>query len=119
MRQAADEGLAVGLRANIANNINGTEEFQKPFFIILNFAVGGSWPGNPDGSTVFPAHFDLDWIHVTQAGSATATATAAATASMPAGPHRLTDGPRVLRSSWRDPRDLRGQASCLQPRLRG
>jgi len=24
------------------------------FFMILNLAVGGNWPGNPDGSTSFP-----------------------------------------------------------------
>ena len=30
--------------------------FERPhaFFIILNLAVGGNWPGNPDKSTVFP-----------------------------------------------------------------
>jgi beta-glucanase (GH16 family) len=67
--------------ANIQNAINGTEEFQKPFFIILNFAVGGTWPGNPDGSTVFPANYNIDYIHVTQAGSATPTSTAAPTAT--------------------------------------
>src|SRR5689334_18144859 len=32
------DGASTGA-ANIANNINGTEEFHKPFFIILNFAV--------------------------------------------------------------------------------
>jgi beta-glucanase (GH16 family) len=28
--------------------------FDHPFFVILNVAVGGDWPGPPDGSTVFP-----------------------------------------------------------------
>src|SRR4051812_7129028 len=35
--------------ATIKNNINGTDEFHKPFFILLNMAVGGNWPGSPDG----------------------------------------------------------------------
>lgn len=29
--------------------------FNKPFFLILNLAVGGYWPGDPDGSTSFPS----------------------------------------------------------------
>jgi beta-glucanase (GH16 family) len=49
--------------ANIAGNINGTEEFHKPFFVILNLAVGGSWPGSPDGSTAFPSRMSVDWIY--------------------------------------------------------
>jgi beta-glucanase (GH16 family) len=52
--------------ANIANNINGTEEFQKPFFILLNLAVGGTWPGNPDATTVFPADYSIDYVRVSQ-----------------------------------------------------
>jgi len=67
--------------ANIAGSINGTDEFQagKPFFVIMNLAVGGSWPGNPDGSTVFPANLDVDWIHVTTGSGGTATPTAGPT----------------------------------------
>jgi beta-glucanase (GH16 family) len=28
--------------------------FDHPFFMPLNLAVGGSWPGDPDASTTFP-----------------------------------------------------------------
>src|SRR6266581_1605019 len=28
--------------------------FDHPFFVILNLAVGGDWPGPPDAATVFP-----------------------------------------------------------------
>ncbi len=31
--------------------------FNKPFFLILNLAVGGYWPGDPDGSTRFPSRW--------------------------------------------------------------
>ncbi|MBN1409412.1 MAG: discoidin domain-containing protein [Spirochaetales bacterium] len=48
--------------ADTANNINGTEEFHRPFFIILNVAVGGNWPGSPDASTVFPARMYVDYV---------------------------------------------------------
>lgn len=50
--------------ANIANGINSTSEFQGPFFIILNVAVGGNFVGSPDGSTVFPQQMQVDWVRV-------------------------------------------------------
>ncbi|OJF17292.1 MAG: 1,3--beta-D-glucan 3-glucanohydrolase [Bacillaceae bacterium G1] len=52
--------------ANIENNINSTEEFHKEHFILLNMAVGGNWPGSPDGSTVFPARMYVDYVRVYQ-----------------------------------------------------
>jgi beta-glucanase (GH16 family) len=52
--------------ANIANNINSTEEFHRNFFILLNVAVGGNWPGSPDGSTTFPAYMYVDYVRVYQ-----------------------------------------------------
>ena len=51
---------------NIANNINGTDEFHRPFFILLNLAVGGNWPGSPNSSTVFPAKMYVDYVRVYQ-----------------------------------------------------
>lgn len=33
-------------------------------FLILNIAVGGSWPGSPDASTVFPAEMLVDYVRV-------------------------------------------------------
>ena len=50
--------------ANIAGGINSTSEFQAPFFIILNVAVGGNFVGNPDASTVFPQQMQVDWVRV-------------------------------------------------------
>lgn len=38
--------------------------FDLPFFIILNFAVGGNWPGPPNSSTVFPQDFRIDYVRV-------------------------------------------------------
>jgi len=40
--------------------------FDHPFFLILNVAVGGSWPGNPDASTVFPQRMYVDYVRVYQ-----------------------------------------------------
>ncbi|MEO6455493.1 MAG: glycoside hydrolase family 16 protein, partial [Ginsengibacter sp.] len=52
--------------ANILNNINGTEEFHKPFFIILNLAVGGNWPGQTIDDSKFPASMFVDYVRVYQ-----------------------------------------------------
>lgn len=38
--------------------------FDHPFFLILNLAVGGDWPGPPDASTVFPQRMLVDWVRV-------------------------------------------------------
>jgi len=40
--------------------------FDKPFFLILNLAVGGDWPGNPDSNTVFPQSMLVDYVRVYQ-----------------------------------------------------
>jgi len=37
---------------------------DKNFFILLNLAVGGYWPGYPDGSTQFPQKYVIDYIRV-------------------------------------------------------
>ena len=38
--------------------------FDQPFFIILNVAVGGDWPGNPDATTTFPQQMLVDYVRV-------------------------------------------------------
>jgi beta-glucanase (GH16 family) len=40
--------------------------FDHPFFLLLNLAVGGDWPGNPDASTVFPQTMLIDYVRVYQ-----------------------------------------------------
>ncbi len=37
---------------------------DTPFYIILNTAVGGMWPGNPDETTIFPQFHDIDYVRV-------------------------------------------------------
>lgn len=51
----------------------GGEEFPYPapfnqtFFVQLNLAVGGTWPGNPDETTDFDkAEFEIDYVRVYQ-----------------------------------------------------
>jgi beta-glucanase (GH16 family) len=40
--------------------------YDHPFFILLNLAVGGGWPGNPDSTTVFPQTMTVDYVRVCQ-----------------------------------------------------
>lgn len=50
--------------ANILNNINSTEEFHRPFFFILNLAVGGNWPGQTIDNSKLPASMYVDYVRV-------------------------------------------------------
>jgi beta-glucanase (GH16 family) len=38
--------------------------FDHPFFVLLNVAVGGHWPGSPDGSTRFPQTMLVDYVRL-------------------------------------------------------
>ncbi len=40
--------------------------FDVDFHMLLNLAVGGNLPGNPDGSTVFPMDYVIDYVRVYQ-----------------------------------------------------
>ena len=47
--------------ANIGGN---TWVFNQPQFFLLNVAVGGNWPGNPDGTTILPQKMLVDYVRV-------------------------------------------------------
>lgn len=38
--------------------------YDAPFFILLNLAVGGDWPGKPDATTSFPQELRIDYVRV-------------------------------------------------------
>ena len=42
----------------------GAWVFDHPFFMLLNVAVGGSWPGDPDTTTVVPQQMLVDHVRV-------------------------------------------------------
>jgi hypothetical protein len=51
--------------------IDGQERFRtkayvphEPFYLILNTAVGGDWPGSPNSATVFPQYHEIDYVRV-------------------------------------------------------
>jgi beta-glucanase (GH16 family) len=43
-----------------------TWEFEHPFFLLINVAVGGQWPGSPDATTTFPQTLKVDYVRVYQ-----------------------------------------------------
>ena len=45
---------------------DGPWSFNKPFFLLLNVAVGGHWPGPPDETTTFPQDMKVDYVRVYQ-----------------------------------------------------
>jgi beta-glucanase (GH16 family) len=47
-------------------DVPGEWIFDHPFFIILNLAVGGTWPGYPDETTEFPQFLYVDYVRVYQ-----------------------------------------------------
>jgi beta-glucanase (GH16 family) len=36
--------------------------FDNPFFVLLNVAVGGNFPGSPDRTTQFPQDMLVDYV---------------------------------------------------------
>jgi beta-glucanase (GH16 family) len=42
--------------------------YDHPFFILLNLAVGGQWPGSPDATTTFPQTLTVDYVRVYDRG---------------------------------------------------
>ena len=50
----------------INSDITGNNPFTKEHFFILNVAVGGNWPGNPDSSTKFPQRMIVDYVRMYQ-----------------------------------------------------
>jgi beta-glucanase (GH16 family) len=46
----------------------GTWEFDQPFYLLLNVAVGGSWPGPPSPATSWPQQMVVDYVRVYQDG---------------------------------------------------
>lgn len=47
-----------------AKDVPGEWVFDHPFYILLNIAVGGHWPGYPDETTIFPQFMIVDYVRV-------------------------------------------------------
>lgn len=49
-----------------SNNEPTPAPFDRAFYLQMNLAVGGNWPGYPDETTVFPQTFEIDYVRVYQ-----------------------------------------------------
>ncbi|MGI4832109.1 MAG: carbohydrate-binding protein [Janthinobacterium lividum] len=54
---------------DITNGTGSTEEFQNPFFLLLNLAVGGNLPGQTVDESKLPATMQVDYVRVYQLAS--------------------------------------------------
>jgi beta-glucanase (GH16 family) len=43
--------------------------FDQDFYLLINLAVGGNWPGRPDETSVFPQSLYVDYVRVYQKGA--------------------------------------------------
>lgn len=57
IRWYVDGYLRYEVTANIPN---------KDMYLLLNLAVGGDWPGSPDGTTVFPSSYEIEYVRAYQ-----------------------------------------------------
>ncbi|WP_183086330.1 discoidin domain-containing protein [Mycetocola tolaasinivorans] len=53
-------------RDHVENTLDKAWVFDQEFYIILNLAVGGDWPGSPNADTQFPAQMLVDYVRVYQ-----------------------------------------------------
>jgi len=77
------------------------DSMNQPMYMLLNLAVGGDWPGAPDGSTRFPADMKVDWVHAyatanTRDVSGSAALSAARPAAAAPGTTYLGSGPDTI-----------------------
>jgi beta-glucanase (GH16 family) len=74
----ADDWHVYGLRWEpkaVVWYLDGVEQWRytdaanipdRSMYLLMNLAVGGSWPGPPDGKTKFPAQFLVDYVRIWQ-----------------------------------------------------
>jgi beta-glucanase (GH16 family) len=68
--------------------VGTTWVFNRSFFMILNVAVGGFWPGAPDATTVFPQLLEVDYLRVYRRITA------------PPASLRIGEGPEGIETAW-------------------
>ncbi|GIL63480.1 hypothetical protein Vafri_17532 [Volvox africanus] len=58
----SDEGWWTSTQTTVPTGPNSP--FDAPFYIIINLAVGGDWPGAPNAVTTFPSQLLVDYVRV-------------------------------------------------------
>jgi beta-glucanase (GH16 family) len=56
------------------HTVTGSQVSSLPMYLLLDCAVGGSWPGDPTAATPFPSSYNVAWVHAYQYNSVAAVA---------------------------------------------
>ncbi len=64
MRWYVDDILYTAQNAWSTSSAAYPAPFDQAFYILLNVAVGGNWPGSPNADTTFPASMEVDYVRV-------------------------------------------------------
>jgi beta-glucanase (GH16 family) len=64
MRWYVDDVLYAVQNAWFSSGAPYPAPFDQPFYILLNVAVGGNFPGSPNAATAFPVTMEVDWVRV-------------------------------------------------------
>jgi beta-glucanase (GH16 family) len=62
--RSAGTSTVTSTKHTTADLPGGPWVYDHDFFMIMNVAVGGQWPGNPDGTTTFPQEMRVDYVRV-------------------------------------------------------
>jgi len=84
--------------------------FVQPFFILLNLAVGGNFPGPPNSATTFPQSYLVDYVRVYSLPSSTPPAGLVWAPSPPANLSAYSPSPSKINVSWHPPFSTFGAA---------
>jgi beta-glucanase (GH16 family) len=77
--------------------------FDSRFHLILNMAVGGNWPGNPNSSTVFPQNFEIDYVRVYDGNFTQISGKQRIAFKAPAETYSLSNAPAGASVTWTVP----------------
>jgi beta-glucanase (GH16 family) len=84
--------------------------FTQPFFILLNLAIGGNFPGPPNSATMFPQSYLVDYVRVYSLPSSTPPASLVWAPSPPANVSAYSPSPSNILVSWQPPFSTFGAA---------
>lgn len=90
---------------DITNNAGGTDEFHKDFFLLLNMAVGGNWPGFNINEAALPARMYVDYVRVYQRNAGFSTTVQAESWANMMGVATEACSEGGLNVGWIDPND--------------
>jgi beta-glucanase (GH16 family) len=74
---------------------------NQPMYLLINLAVGGDWPGNPNSKTLFPSTFQVDYVRFWKPRHAELNLAASIMNYLSAGSHQIVNYAHDLRG-WID-----------------